>query len=259
MSADPQPPWSRDRFGAEPRCRRAGGHDNTCSIKMNAGRLPSRRSGPGSPTCSTTWKADIPAKDAAILANCPLPEVRRSWVRRLADHDGRAAGEGGIEAWLRLGEAVGLPRAELLDERHVRPGVRFAVEAYLHLARTASWPVAVAASLTELFAPDLMADRLLAFMALPVGAGLGPGLLPRPGHPGPGRRRRGLGADARPLHHRRPPAAGSRTRLRKCDIPEGDASTASSAAADTDRRREDRMDADCRPRLSSMVRLYQTG
>src|SRR3954464_9666840 len=82
------------------------------------------------------YQQAIPRKDAAILSNCPDREVRRSWIRRITDHDGTAGGEGGIEAWLRLGEACGLPREELLDERHVVPGVRFAVDAYIHFARS---------------------------------------------------------------------------------------------------------------------------
>ncbi|GAA5119922.1 pyrroloquinoline-quinone synthase PqqC [Pseudonocardia adelaidensis] len=109
------------------------------------------------------YQANIPRKDGAILSNCPHPDVRRRWIRRIVDHDGTAPGEGGIEAWLRLGEAVGLPRAEVADERHVVPGVRFAVDAYVTFARTRPWVEAVASSLTELFAPDLMADRLAAF------------------------------------------------------------------------------------------------
>ena len=109
------------------------------------------------------YQAAIPRKDAAILANCPDREVRRRWLRRIVDHDGTADGEGGIEAWLRLGEAVGLTRGEMEDERHVVPGVRFAVDAYLTFARTRPWVEAVASSLTELFAPDLMAERLAAF------------------------------------------------------------------------------------------------
>jgi pyrroloquinoline-quinone synthase len=109
------------------------------------------------------YQENIPRKDAAILANCPDREVRRRWVRRILDHDGTADGQGGIEAWLRLGEAVGLSRAELEDERHVVPGVRFAVDAYVTFARTRPWVEAVASSLTELFAPDLMAERLAAF------------------------------------------------------------------------------------------------
>src|SRR5205814_1269785 len=106
---------------------------------------------------------NIPIKDAAILSNCPFHEVRRDWIRRLIVHDGTAPGERGIEAWLRLGQAVGLAREELLDGRHVFPGVRSAVDDYVRLARDEPWPVAVASSLTELFAPDLMAERLLGF------------------------------------------------------------------------------------------------
>jgi len=75
----------------------------------------------------------------------------------------RPSNAGGIEAWLRLGEACGLPRAELMEDRHLRPGVRFAVDAYVNFARTNPWPVAIASSLTELFAPDLMKRRLAAF------------------------------------------------------------------------------------------------
>jgi pyrroloquinoline-quinone synthase len=109
------------------------------------------------------YQAAIPRKDAAILANCPDREVRRRWIGRIHDHDGTADGEGGIEAWLRLAEAVGLSRQEVAEERHVVPGVRFAVDAYLTFARTRPWVEAVASSLTELFAPDLMAERLAAF------------------------------------------------------------------------------------------------
>jgi pyrroloquinoline-quinone synthase len=126
------------------------------------------------------YQANIPRKDAAIIANCPDRDVRRRWVQRILDHDGAArgegasaagaasgegagAGEGGIEAWLRLAEAAGLTREEVWDERHVVPGVRFAVDAYVNFARTRPWVEAVASSLTELFAPDLMAGRLAAF------------------------------------------------------------------------------------------------
>ena len=109
------------------------------------------------------YQAAIPRKDAAILANCPDRQVRRRWIRRIHDHDGTIDGEGGIEAWLRLGEAVGLGREEMEDQRHVVPGVRFAVDAYVTFARTRPWVEAVASSLTELFAPDLMAERLAAF------------------------------------------------------------------------------------------------
>jgi pyrroloquinoline-quinone synthase len=150
---------------------------------MNEGRL--------SPEALRGWVANrfyyqrnIPIKDAAILSNCPVREVRRVWIHRILDHDGalrqdggrsscdvrdhglagaRPSTEGGIEAWLRLGEACGLSRAELIDDRHAQPGVRFAVDAYVNFARIQPWPIAIASSLTELFAPDLMAARLAAF------------------------------------------------------------------------------------------------
>ena len=129
---------------------------------MNAGRL-SRRQIQGWVANRFYYQENIPRKDAAILSNCPDLEVRRRWIRRIVDHDGTAAGEGGIEAWLRLGEAAGLTREEVLDHRHLVPGVRFAVDAYVTFARTRPWVEAVASSLTEMFAPDLMAERLAAF------------------------------------------------------------------------------------------------
>ena len=132
------------------------------SRRMNEGSL-SRGQIQGWVANRFYYQETIPRKDAAILANCPEREVRRRWVRRILDQDGTAEGEGGIEAWLRLGEAVGLPREEMADEQHVVPGVRFAVDAYLTFARTRPWVEAVASSLTELFAPDLMAERLAAF------------------------------------------------------------------------------------------------
>jgi pyrroloquinoline-quinone synthase len=131
-------------------------------VRMNAGRL-SRHQLRGWVANRFYYQVSIPRKDAAILANCPDVAVRRRWIRRILDHDGTRPGEGGIEAWLRLGEAVGLTRAEIMHERHLVPGVRFAVDAYVTFARTRPWVEAVASSLTELFAPDLMAERLAAF------------------------------------------------------------------------------------------------
>lgn len=104
----------------------------------------------------------LPQKDAAIIANCPQADVRRRWVQRITYQDGTADGDGGHAQWLDLAEAAGLTRAEVLDERHVLPGVRFATDAYVTFARTRPWTEAVAASLTELFSPGLMRERLAA-------------------------------------------------------------------------------------------------
>ena len=110
------------------------------------------------------YQLAIPLKDAAILSNCPDRAVRRGWVQRILDHDGFELGgvkdEGGIEAWLRLAQAVGLAREEVLDQRHVVPAVRFAVDAYVDFARRAPWQEAVCSSLTELFAPEIHKQRL---------------------------------------------------------------------------------------------------
>jgi pyrroloquinoline-quinone synthase len=85
------------------------------------------------------------------------------WLQRIIDHDGTTPGTGGIEMWIKLGEALGVPREEMEDERHVLPGVRFATEAYVTFCKTKPWLEAVASSLTELFAPGLMRQRLAAF------------------------------------------------------------------------------------------------
>jgi pyrroloquinoline-quinone synthase len=102
----------------------------------------------------------IPMKDAAIMSNCPDREVRRKWVDRILDHDGYGEKEGGIEAWSRLGDAVGIPRDELWSLKKVVPGVKFAVDAYVNFARQRPWQEAVCSSLTEMFAPKIHKDRL---------------------------------------------------------------------------------------------------
>ncbi len=181
-------PWDRETFIEKLRAvgERAYHDKHPFHVAMNEGRL--------SPEALRGWVANrfyyqrnIPIKDAAILSNCPERQVRRIWIRRILDHDGFSAGvvesavlsgepaahalgtahatenEGGIEAWLRLGEACGLPHTDLLESRNLLPGVRFGVDAYVNFARTRPWPIAIASSLTELFAPDLMSSRLAAF------------------------------------------------------------------------------------------------
>jgi len=112
------------------------------------------------------YQTAIPVKDAAIMSNCTDREVRRHWVQRILDHDGHEghgsepADLGGIEAWLQLGEAVGLTREELESEQHVLPAVRFAIDAYINFAKQQPWQVAASSSLTELFAPTIHKHRL---------------------------------------------------------------------------------------------------
>lgn len=105
----------------------------------------------------------IPIKDSYFMANCPEREVRREWIQRIIDHDGRGDDPGGIEKWLRLGEAVGLTRDHLWDESNYLPGVTYAVDAYVNFVRDHWWVESAAASLTELFGPDLMSKRVDVF------------------------------------------------------------------------------------------------
>jgi pyrroloquinoline-quinone synthase len=129
---------------------------------MHDGRLTQRQL-QGWVANRLAYQRAIPRKDAAIISNCPEPEVRREWMQRIVDHDGVRPGTGGIELWVRLGIALGVPREEMEDERHVLPGVRIAAESYVTFCKTRPWIEAVASSLTELFAPDLMRKRIAAF------------------------------------------------------------------------------------------------
>ena len=152
-----------DDFVTDLRAHAARYHDrHPFHVRMNDGRL--------SPAQIRAWVANrfyyqcnIPIKDALILAKLRLPAQRRSWLRRIQDHDGDIDQEGGIERWLRLGEAVGLTRQDLLTHRRLLPGVRLAVDGYVNFCRNNSALEAVASSLTELCAPSIMLTRLETF------------------------------------------------------------------------------------------------
>jgi len=152
--------WTPEEFEAQLQAQGSAYHiHHPYNIMLNRGAA--------TPAQIRAWVANrfyyqisIPIKDAAILANCPDRAVRRNWVQRILDHDGHGDDPGGIESWLRLGEAVGLERAKIEDLSMVLPGVRFAVDAYVNFARRAPWQEAVCSSLTELFAPEIHKQRL---------------------------------------------------------------------------------------------------
>lgn len=154
-------PWTKEEFIAQLRSvgRERYHHLHPFNVKMHEGRL-SQAQLRGWVANRFYYQKNIPVKDALILAKLPDLEMRREWIQRIIDHDGRQPGEGGIEGWLRLGEAVGLSREEMLDERHVVPGVRFSVDAYVNFCRLRPWIEAVGSSLTELFAPELVSKRI---------------------------------------------------------------------------------------------------
>ena len=156
-------PWTEEEFVAALRARAARYHDlHPFHVRMNSGEL-SRDELQRWVINRYYYQRSIPLKDAAVLSNCPEADVRRVWVQRVVDHDGAAPGGGGIESWLRLGEALGVDREHLQSERGVLPGVRYAVDAYVNFCRSRPWIEAVAASLTELFGPDAIRVRLDAF------------------------------------------------------------------------------------------------
>jgi pyrroloquinoline-quinone synthase len=157
-------PWNHAEFEAQLRDKGAAYHIfHPFNVMLNTGKA-SREQIQGWVANRYYYQIIIPVKDAAIMSNCPDREVRRDWIQRIIDHDGRgdelANNPGGIEAWIRLGMAVGLSREEITDLRHVIPAVRFACDAYLNFCRRQPWQEAVCSSLTELFAPTIHKERL---------------------------------------------------------------------------------------------------
>ena len=106
------------------------------------------------------YQSRIPIKDAIILSRSTDPNFRRAWLKRILDHDGVGDRPGGIEKWIRLAEATGVHRNEVMAECKVLPGVRYAVDAYLDLVSHRSFLEAIASSLTELFSRDLISLRI---------------------------------------------------------------------------------------------------
>jgi pyrroloquinoline-quinone synthase len=109
------------------------------------------------------YQTRIPIKDALVLSKSEDPGFRRAWIRRIVDHDGAKEGEGGLHEWLVLASGLGLDRAEVRSCRRVLPAVRAVCDAYVDLVRTRSLVEAVASSLTEHFAPEIMRTRVAAW------------------------------------------------------------------------------------------------
>ena len=76
------------------------------------------------------------------------------------DHDGDAPGTGGIARWLKLAEGVGLDRDYVQSTRGILPGTRFAVDAYVAFVTERSILEAIASSLTEMFSPSIISERV---------------------------------------------------------------------------------------------------
>lgn len=111
------------------------------------------------------YQSCIPAKDATLLARLPTAELRREWRRRLVDHDGDGSAPGGVARWLKLAEGVGLDPVLVESTSAILPATRFAVDAYVHFVRDRSVLEAVASSLTEMFSPGIIAERVQGMLA----------------------------------------------------------------------------------------------
>jgi coenzyme PQQ biosynthesis protein C len=111
------------------------------------------------------YQAMIPIKDANLIARCDDPAIRREWRSRLVDHDGTGEGDGGIARWLRLTDGLGLAREDVVSLRGLLPATRFAVDAYVRFVRERSLLEAIASSLTELFSPVIISERVQGMLA----------------------------------------------------------------------------------------------
>ena len=153
-------PWTREEFEEKLREKGKGYHIyHPIHVMMYEGKMTKQQ--------LQCWVANrfyyqiaIPQKDAAILSNCPDKEVRKEWIVRITDHDGVGNQVGGIEAWIQLGQAVGLSRDDVTSLKFLSPGVKFAVDAYVNFARQRPWQESVCSSLTELFAPHIHQQRI---------------------------------------------------------------------------------------------------
>jgi pyrroloquinoline-quinone synthase len=153
-------PWTREEFENKLREKGKGYHIyHPIHVMMYEGKMTKQQ--------LQCWVANrfyyqiaIPQKDAAILSNCPDKDVRKEWIVRITDHDGVGDQVGGIEAWIQLGQSVGLSRDDVTSLKFLSPGVKFAVDAYVNFARQRPWQESVCSSLTELFAPHIHQQRI---------------------------------------------------------------------------------------------------
>ncbi|TJV06619.1 MAG: pyrroloquinoline-quinone synthase PqqC [Mesorhizobium sp.] len=111
------------------------------------------------------YQAVIPRKDAMILAHAEDPAFRAAWRKRIEDHDGEDGWSGGIARWLYLATSLGLDTETVRSERLALPATRFAVGAYLSFCTNRTLLEAVASSLTEMFSPTIIDERVSAMLA----------------------------------------------------------------------------------------------
>jgi coenzyme PQQ biosynthesis protein C len=106
------------------------------------------------------YQAIIPIKDAIILSRMTDASLRRVWRQRIIDHDGDSDDKGGIARWIALTDGLGVDRTYVTSTQGILPATRFAVDAYAHFVRDKSLLEAIASSLTEMFSPGTIGERV---------------------------------------------------------------------------------------------------
>jgi pyrroloquinoline quinone biosynthesis protein D len=111
------------------------------------------------------YQSMIPVKDAVILSRMEEASMRRIWRQRIIDHDGDSDDKGGIARWIALTDGLGLDRSFVTSGKGVLPASRFAVDAYVNFVRVKPMLEAIASSLTEMFSPQTIGERVHGMLA----------------------------------------------------------------------------------------------
>lgn len=93
---------------------------------------------------------NINRKDAQIIANCPISDARRMLLRKYIDEEGQDIAGGKLgphyEMWLKVSDALGVPRVLMNSFKDVLPVYRFTVDAVFDFAKHHEWIEGVAAT-----------------------------------------------------------------------------------------------------------------
>jgi coenzyme PQQ biosynthesis protein C len=111
------------------------------------------------------YQSMIPVKDSVILSRMEDASMRRIWRQRIVDHDGDSDDQGGIARWVALTDGLGLDREYVTSGKGILPATRFAVDAYVNFVRVKPMLEAIASSLTEMFSPQTIGERVQGMLA----------------------------------------------------------------------------------------------
>ena len=85
-----------------------------------------------------------------MIANCPISDARRMLLRKYIDEEGQDVAGGQLgphyEMWLRISDALGIPREVMNSFEDVLPVYRYTVDAVFSFAKLQTWIEGVAAT-----------------------------------------------------------------------------------------------------------------